>query len=590
MSNARSKRLSDLTELLAGIGIVGLVLFIASFARVRVDLTSEQRYTLTNATKELVRGLEDILYVKVYLTGELPADLKQLERAVHDVLDEMHAVNPEHVQYSFIDPSSDPDEKARRSVYDQLQDAGLTYSSIRIKEKGGFSEKIVFPGALVTYREKTVPVQLLKTQLRAPDAEIVQRSITNAEYELASAIRQATTRQRARIAFLEGHGEASAIETADITNALKAQYEVSRVRIDGRVDALSTKNEGMRWRVNSYEALIIAGPDSVFSDRDRYVIDQFVMNGGRILWCIDAMDPHLDSLRKNQFSMATARELGIEELLFAYGARLNKDLVLDKSCAPIEIFTQPYGNQRKLERFPWYFEPVSIPQNAHPIVANIDPVHFRFAGTIDTIGVDSVRKTILLTSSPLSFAQRNPVRVSLSIVEMDQGFERRSTPHMPMAVLLEGTFRSAYYDRIPTAFRNDPNVAVRERSPRTAQLVIADGDVITNRVDAAKGMYYMLGFDRYANAKIYGNRELILNAMNYLLDDRALISIRSRAITLRPLDSREVEQRRNYWQTVGIGVPLAIALLLGIAYQLHRRAANQSAPAAPAARTKPKRR
>lgn len=571
MSKPRSKRYQDLAELLIGAGIVGLVLFIASFARVRIDLTSEQRYTLTPATKELVAGLEDVLYVKVHLAGELPADLRQLERAVRDVLDEMRAVNPERFHYAFSDPNASPDDKTRREVYDQLQKQGLTYSSIRVKEKGGFSERIVFPGALVTYRDKTVPVQLLKTQLRTPDADIVARSITNAEYELASAIRQAATRQKARIAFLEGHGELSALETADIANALSAQYAVSRVRIDGRIDALSSKNELMRWRTNDYEALIIAKPDSAFSDRDRYVIDQFVMNGGRILWCLDAMAPHLDSLRKNQFSMATALELGYEELLFAYGARINKDLVLDRSCAPIEIFTQPYGNQRKLERLPWYFEPVSIPQSAHPIVANIDPVHFRFVSTIDTIGTDSVRKTILLTSSPQSFAQRNPVRVSLAAVEMDQGFDRRSTPHLPLAVLLEGSFRSAYFDRIPTAFRSDPNVAVRERSPRTAQLVIADGDVIANRVDPAKGMYYMLGFDRYANAKIYGNRELILNAMNYLLDDRSLISIRSRAITLRQLDAARVDRARAAWQALSIGAPLLITLLAGLAYQLHRR-------------------
>lgn len=575
----RSKRFADLSELFIGIAIVALVLFISSFTRVRMDLTSEQRYTLTPATMELVRDLEDILYVKVYLTGELPADLKQLERSTRDVLDEMRAGNPEHLQYSFVDPSASTDEKTRREVYDQLQKQGLTYSSIRIKEKGGFSEKIVFPGALVTYRDKTVPVQLLKTQLRTPDADIVQRSITNVEYELASAFRQATTRHRPRIAFLEGHGELAEIETADIANALSALYAVSRVRIDGRIDALSSKNEQLRFRTNDFEALIIAKPDSVFSDRDRYVLDQFVMNGGRILWCIDAMDPQLDSLRRNQFSIATGLDLGIEELLFAYGARINKDLVLDRSCASIELFTQPFGNQRKLERFPWYFEPVSVPQSGHPIVANIDPVHLRFTSTIDTIGVDSVRKTILLTSSPLSFAQRTPVRVSLNMVEMNQGFERRTTPYMPVAVLLEGSFRSAYHDRIPTAFRSDKDVAFRDRSARSAQLVIADGDVIANRVDAAKGMYYMLGFDRYANAKIYGNRELILNAMNYLLDDRSLISIRSRAITLRQLDTARVDAERRTWQAINLGVPLLISMILGLAYQTYRRRA-QAAPQA----------
>lgn len=571
----RSKRLGDLSELAIGIGIVLLVLFISSFARVRVDLTSEQRYTLTPATRELARDLEDILYVKVYLTGELPADLRRLEQATKDVLDEMHAEAPDRIQYSFVDPNASADQKTRNEVYDQLQQQGLTYSSIRIKEKGGYSERIVFPGALVTFRDKTVPVQLLKTQLRTPDADIVNRSINNLEYEFASAFRQATSKRRPSIAFLEGHGELQEIEVKDITSALEAQYDVSRVRIDDQIDALSTKNELVSRRQNKYDALIIASPDSTFSDRDRYVIDQFVMNGGRILWCIDAMDPNLDSLRTRQFSMAIPYELGIEELLFTYGARINKDLILDRSCAPIEFYTQPYGNQRKLERFPWFFEPVLIPQSAHPIVANIDPVHTRFVSTIDTIGSDSVRKTILLTSSPMSFAQRNPVRVSLNIVEMDQGFDKRSTPYMPVAVLLEGTFVSAYRDRLPTAIRTDKDVAYVEKSPRTAQLVISDGDVIANRVDASKGMYYMLGYDRYANAKIYGNREFILNAMNYLLDDKSLISIRSRTITLRTLDSARVDSDRSYWQVFNIAVPLLITLAAGVAYQFHRRRSNR---------------
>jgi ABC-2 type transport system permease protein len=309
----------------------------------------------------------------------------------------------------------------------------------------------------------------------------------------------------------------------------------------------------------------------VFSDRDRYVIDQFVMNGGKVLWLVDAMNANLDSLRRNQFSIAVPHELGIHELLFSYGVRVNHDLVLDRSCAPIEIYTQPYGNQRKLERFPWYFEPVSIPQSTHPIVANIDPVHLRFASSIDTIGVDSVKKTILLTSSPASFAQRNPVRVSLNMVEMDMGFDKRSTPYLPLAVLLEGRFTSAYTDRLPPAFREDENVAFRQHSPPSAQVVISDGDVIANRVDASKGMYYMLGFDRYANAKIYGNRELIINAMNYLLDDKSLISIRSREITLRQLDPERIEQERLPIQIFNTVLPIVLSILGGLAFHFLRR-------------------
>lgn len=571
MAKKRSNRSGDLTELAIGVGIVLLILFIGSFFRLRADLTSEKRYTLTEATREMVEGLEDIVYVKVYLAGELPADLQQLAQATRDLLDEMRAHQPDRIQYSFIDPSASTDEKTRKEVYDQLQEQGLTYSSIRIRDKEAFTEQIVFPGALVTYRDKVVPVQLLKTQLRTPDADIVNRSINNIEYELASAFRQATSREKSRIAFLEGHGELSEIEVKDVATALEASYDVSRVRIDENINALSKKANGVKYRTNTFDALVIAKPDSTFSQRDGYVIDQFIMNGGKVLWLVDPMNANLDSLRKNQFSLAVPYDLGIDELLFSYGVRLNKDLILDQSCAPIEMYTQPYGNQRKLERFPWYFEPVLIPQSTHPVVSNIDPIHTRFVSSLDTISADSVKKTILLTSSPLSFAQRNPVRVSLNIVEMDQGFEKRSTPYLPVAVLLEGKFTSAFVDRLPPAFSQDPEVAFREHGNRSAQLVISDGDVIANRVDAAKGMYYMLGYDRYANAKIYGNRELLLNAMNYLLDDRSLISIRSRAITLRQLDPSRIVKDRTYWQLVNVAVPLLISLIAGIGYGFYRR-------------------
>lgn len=567
----RSRRAADLSELGIGIAIVLVVLFMGSFMRLRMDLTSEKRYTLTQATRQLVEDLPDVVYVRVYLTGELPADLLKLSQATRDLLDEMRVFDSEKIEYSFIDPSASPDEKTRNEIYDQLQAQGLTYSSIRLRDKGAYTERIVFPGALVTYKDKTVPVQLLKTQLRTPDADIVNRSINNLEYEFASAFRQVTSLRKQKIAFLEGHGELDPMFLQDITQALREQYTVSRVRIDEKLDALSHRVEGVKYRVNDYDALIVAKPDSTFSQRDRYVIDQFVMNGGKVLWLLDAMNANLDSLRRNQFSIATPLPLELDDLLFHYGVRINKDLVLDKSCAPIEIYTQPYGNQRKLERFPWYFEPVVIPQSTHPIVTNIDPVHLRFTSSMDTIATDNIRKTILLTSSPASRMMRNPVRISLNIVEMDMGFERNSTPYMPLAVLLEGPFTSAFTDRLPTQFTSDPDVAYREQGKHTAQIVVSDGDVIANRVDPSKGMFYMLGFDRYANAKIYGNREFITNAMNYLLDDQSLISIRSREITLRQLDPDRIVQERGGWQLFNTAGPILLSILTGLAYHLYRR-------------------
>jgi gliding-associated putative ABC transporter substrate-binding component GldG len=566
-----SKRTGDLLELVLGVAGLLLLVYIGSFARLRADLTSEQRYTLRPATKELVEGLEDEVFVKVFLSGALPADLERLSKATRELLDELHVVGPDRINYSFVDPNASDDAATRNAVYDDLQKQGLRYSSIRLREDGAYVERIVFPGAIVTYRERSTPVQLLKSQLQAPDADMVNRSINNLEYELASAIRRVVATQRPRVAFLEGHGELDPMQVADITQALEEQYDVSRVRIDGRIDALSRKGEGIAVRVNSYDALIVAKPDSVFSDRDRYVLDQFVMNGGRVLWMVDAMNANLDSLRKNQFSIATPLELGLNELLFSYGARINNDLVLDRSCAPIEIFTQPYGDQRKLERFPWYFEPISVSESTHPIVASVDPVHFRFASSMDTIAAEGVRKTVLLTSSPASYAQRNPVRISLNMVELDMGFGKRSTPFLPMAVLLEGTFTSPYADRLPPAFREDREVAFKERSTENAMIVVADGDVIANRVDATKGMYYPLGYDRYANAKLYGNREFLVNAMNYLLDDKSLISIRSRELTLRQLDPSRTENERTLIQLFNLVLPVLLTIGGGVLLHVLRR-------------------
>ncbi len=566
----RSPRLRDLTELVAGVGIVLLLLFIAGFVRLRADLTSEERYTLKDTTRELIAGLDDRVYVKVYLAGDLPADLRRLSEATRELLDEMRVLGPDKLDFTFIDPSADPDAKVRQEVYATLEKQGLQYSSIRIREKDGHSEKIVFPGALVTTKGRTVAVQLLKTQLRTPDADMVNRSINNLEFELGSAIRQLTRKERPRIAFLEGHGELEPIQVRDVATLLGEHYDVSRVRIDGQLGSLSDRLEGARYRTNRWDLLIVAKPDSVFPEKDLYIIDQFVMNGGKVLWLLDAMNANLDSLRRNQYSMATAMELGVDQLLFAYGVRINNDLLLDRSCAPIEIFTTPYGNQRKLERFPWYFEPVLIPQAGHPIVNNIDPVHTRFVSSMDTIGTDSVRKTILLTTSPYNRVLRNPVRVALNIVELQLGQDRKGAP-APAAGRLEGPFTSAFAGRLTERFLTEGDPQYRAKGRPTSQLVISDGDVIENRVDPAKGMYYMLGYDRYANAKIYGNRELLVNAVNYLLDDRSLISLRSRAITLRQLDPVRSAGERALWQVVNLVVPSLVVILAGLLFHLLRK-------------------
>jgi ABC-2 type transport system permease protein len=570
-NGTRSHRYRDLMTLFIGIGCVLLVLFIGSFTRLRADLTSEKRYTLSPATEQLMDSLPDVVFLKVYLSGELPADLRQLSAAMRELLDEMRIHNPELLQYEFVDPSASPDEKTRNDTYAGLQKLGLQYSSIRTKEKGAESERIVWPCAMLNFRGKSLPLQLLKTQYRTADADMVNRSINNLEFEVASAIRQVTSQHKASVAFLEGHGELDDLEVGDITKALEEQYTVSRVRIDGKVDALSDKIEGGRYRLNKYDALVIAKPDSAFSPKDAYIVDQFVMNGGRVLWALDPMNANLDSLRAKQFSVAVPLALGVDELLFAYGTRINKDLVIDQQCAPIQFYGQQYGDKPKLETRPFPFEPIVVPRSSHPIVNNIDPVHFKFVSSLDTIGLDSAHSTVLLTSSPYTRVLRNPVRISLSVVDMDLRLDKSTTPDVPVAVLTEGIFHSAFTDRLIMADSAKRSMGHRDISRPTAQLVISDGDVIANMVDRQKGIYYMLGFDRMARAKVYGNREFFINAMNYLLNDKSLISLRSRSITLRQLDPEKTARNRSFWQVLNVGAPILLSVLGGLLFFYFRR-------------------
>lgn len=571
LNKQTTRKAAGLMELGIGIASVLLVLFIGSFTRVRADLTSEKRYTLTEATRQLVDSLDDVVFVKVYLDGELPADLRQLRNSLRDLLDEMRVRNPAMLQYEFSDPSASLDEQSMNQAYQQLQESGLQYTSIRTRGKGSQSEVIVWPGAILSYQGKTLPLQLLRSQMRATDAEMVNRSINNLEYEMASAIRQITAPSRARVAFIEGQGELDRLLVQDLFEALSDQYDVGRVTINGQIDALSDRPEGVTYRINKYDAAIVAKPQSAFSEKDRVILDQFIMNGGKVLWAVDAMDPQLDSLRINQFSIATPLELGLDKMLFAYGVRINKDLLLDKQCAPIQIYTRPYGEQPKLETLPFPFEPLVVPTSEHPIVSNIDPVHLKMVSSIDTIGLDSAYSTILLTTSRYTRVLRNPVRISLAVVDMDLGLEQNNTPHRPVAVLTQGKFRSAFAGLLSMPDSVLREIGYREWSRPTAQIVISDGDALANAVNKDKTMYYPLGYDRTVGAKIFGNREFFINAMNYLLDDKSLISIRSRSIRLHQLDPHRVETERSQIQVSNVVLPILLGLLGGAFFHVLRR-------------------
>lgn len=557
-------RVKGIYSTFIGLGIIIALMLLSGFAFERFDLTEEKRHTLTESTVDLLENLEDIVFVKVYLKGEYPAEFKRLEQAVRERLDEMKVYARDNLEYEFINPSESGDAESRNKFYQNLQDSGLQYTNITFQTKDGAIEKIIFPGAIITYRQESIPLQLLKSNERAVDPDMINNSVNNLEYEFSHIIRRVISDNTPSIAFIHGHGENSRLETSDAEVLLSESYPVERVTMNGKLESLSIGlDESGKTRLNKYDLLIISDPDSSFSDADRFLIDQHVMRGGKIIWCVDPMNADMDSLRSQQQTLSLPRELGIEEMLFQYGVRLEKNLLLDRSCAQIGITTGMMGNQPQIEMFPWYFKPVIIPRSTHPIVSNLDPIVMEFVSSIDTIARPGIKKSILLRSSEFTRVLKSPARINLNIVSINPDFGDKKRPYQPVAVLLEGNFQSAFKNLISPAYLKE-GFQMITKSPKTSMLVISDGDVFRNRISADGSNYFTLGYDRYARRKVFGNREFLINAVNYMLDEESLISVRSRTIKLRQLNRERVIYERSAIQTLNVGLPVLCIVILGL--------------------------
>ncbi len=571
MSAKGGERSKIILEAVLGIVLFISISFISQYFFARFDLTEEQRHTLTPTTIELLRELEDVVYIKVFLEGEFPADYQRLRQTTKEKLDEMRAYAGDNIQYEFINPSEDPDRKAREAMYGELVEKGLMYTSLQIREKDGLKEQIIFPGALVSYKDTEIPLQILRNQQRVTDAEMINRTINGLEYELMNAIYQVRAPRRQKVAFIEGHGELQPIETRDFQFELERYYDVEYLEIDGQLNSLSKSLVGQGRRENRYDAIILAKPTTQFSEQDKYIIDQFIMLGGRVLWLLDPMQMEMDSLMRTETTLAVPLRINLDDQLFTYGVRLNRDLLIDRTCAPISVVTGPSGNERN-ELLPFYFHPIIIPTLSQPIVANVDPIFTEFVSSIDTIAVPGVTKQIILTTSPYTKILKSPVRVSLNIVAINPDFTNGARPNLPVAVLLEGTFPSNFSNRLPPEFYDDKTFAFTEKSSFTRMLVVSDGDMIRNGVSPDGTKFRELGFDPLARRKIYGNKEFLINAMNYLLGDDRLIDVRSRTVVLRKLNDERVLAQRTLWQGLNIGLPVLLIILMGIAQYFIRRA------------------
>jgi ABC-2 type transport system permease protein len=552
MSKRTLKRQS-IFALVASIVIIVLINFSGSFLFKRLDLTSENRYTLSDATIELLKGLNDVAYFKIYLEGEdLDANYKRLRTETREMLDEFRVYAGDNVQYEFVNPSESTDKNERYEVYNLLAKKGLQATTLSQNDKDVTTQKVLFPGAIITYQERETPVQLLKSQLGYSQEVNINSSIQGLEYEISNAIRKLCVSKKPKVAILAGHGELTEIWIRDFIVSLEEYYEVTLNKINENFKGLENK-----------DALIIAQPDSLFSEKDKFVIDQFIMHGGKVLWLIDPINADMDSLKDKPVIFGIPNELNLEDQLFKYGVRLNSNLVMDVQAAPIPMITGAVGNQNQRSLLPWYFFPLSFPISKHPIVNNLNAVKLDFVSTLDTVKATNVRKTILLTSSKYSRTLNSPVRISLEVLQKEPEEKQYSKSFLPLAVLLEGNFESLYKNRIPPAIAHDSAIDFREKSVETKMIVVADGDVCKNQVQKNTQNVYPLGYDRFSG-QTFGNKNFLLNCMNYLLDNSGLISVRSRELKLRLLDKKEIENRKTNIQVANVSLPIILVIILGL--------------------------
>ena len=569
----KSLRRSHWIEMGATVLVVVAVSVIGNYIFLRADLTAEKRYTLSKHTKEMLKKIDEPVLFRVYLEGEFPADFKRLQSETKEMLNQFRAYNS-NIDYEFFNPNAFESKEEQQMFYQKLAQKGIQPTQIQVKGENGVTQQILIPAADVYYRGRETTVQLLQSQKYVNDADLLNNSIQNLEYNLSSAIRALARGEKRSIGFLQGHGELSGPVLYDFQRSLQEFYSLDYVTIDGQIQALTahrmSEKDSSYSFYNLYDLIIVAKPTQPFSEKDQYILDQYIMYGGKVLWLLDATDADIDSLASRGQFIATRLPLDIDEMLFTYGVRVNPDLAMDVRCRPIPIQVGMVGEKPQFEFRPWFYFPEIVPLGDHPIVRTLDLIKTDFVSTIDLIDIDDVRKTVLLTTSEYTRVKNAPVMVDLADAQVEPDQRLYNRGQRPIAVLLEGTFRSAWRNRLSPDFKATEAMGFRSESGDNKMIVIADGDIVRNRYIAAEGAVLPMGYDFYTQTQ-YANKELLLNAVNYLVGDEGLMASRSRNIKLRKLDVMKVKEERTKYQIINVALPVALLAIGGGVIAIVRR-------------------
>jgi ABC-2 type transport system permease protein len=556
---ARSPK--HITRLLAIIAGLVLLNILSSYVFKRFDLTQDKRYTLSEAAKETIAEADSPIVIDIFLKGNFPPEFRRLQQETEQLLEEFKAYNS-NINYQFINPLEA--EENREEIQEQMRNFGLTAAQVEVQDNGKVSTELVYPWALAYYNNKTVKIPLLKNQLGSTTEERVNNSIQNLEYAFADGFSKLTQPKRRKVAVLKGNGELDDRFVADFFSTLREYYFIAPFTLD----SAAVSPQRTLDQLKGFDLVVSAAPTEPFSDTEKYILDQYTMNGGASLWLVDATENRIDTLSGNTF--AFGKDLNLNDFFFKYGIRVNPNLVKDIYAAPI-VLASGQERESQYNRYPWFYNPLSSSANNHPVVTNIEAVKFEYASALDTLP-NGISKTVLLSTSPITQIVGLPTEINidkeipenLKVINEGPDPNKFKAGEVPLAVLLEGEFTSVFNNRVkPFKLTED-----KTSSPPTRMVVISDGDVIRNQLD--RGRPLELGFDKWTQS-FYGNKEFLLNTVNYLLDDSGLINIRTKEIAVAFLDPQKTSEERSKWQILNMLLPLGLLAVFGILFQYLRK-------------------
>ena len=560
--------MSRLSNAITGFGlllaIIIVVNVISELINIQVDLTEDKRFSISDNTKDIVNSIDDNISIRILLDGEFPAGFKRLQSSVNDMLIKLRDIN-HRINFEFEDPSSGSlSEIAQKRKI--LQDENIIPVSLSYSDGTQLVQKAVYPFAIFNYGARKFIVNLLEEQKPGDDEELIlNNSVSLLEYKFSDALLKLMTPRPKNILFTHGNGELDDSQTYRLESELRKFNKVGGVVLDSIMHLDST-----------IDLVIVAGLRKSMSIQNQFKLDQYIMQGGKIIWMIDKFHVSLDSINKYKFYIPTESDTGIDDLLFKYGIRIMPDLIIDLECSSIPQVVGMAGDKPQTKLFPWVYHIVAAPNSDHPITKHIDRINFFFPSTIDTIKSDGqIKKTILVSSSKYSRSQLSPMRLSFEILKVAPDPSKFNDGLRPVAVLLEGEFESYFKNRVTPEFKQllqNMHSDFKERSSAQAkQLIISDSDFAKNLVNTATGNTEDIGYNKWERKYYKGNKDFILNTVEYMLDENNVLETRSKDIKLRLLDNVRIKQEKLKWQLINVVLPVVLLIIFGLIYHYFRK-------------------